>query len=148
VDKLTTENLMNELDFSLPAERVTAAFDRLAAERGYPKRIRSDNGPEFTSNHFHGWLEQHAMIHDPIDPGKPCQNGYNESYNARLREECLNEHIFLSAPDAREKIENWSKHYNNVRPKRALEGIPPRVYARHPATTNKLEISLLRSGTN
>jgi len=106
------------------------------------------SGPEFTSNHFHSWLEQHGIIHDPIDPGKPYQNGFNESYNARLREECLNEHIFAPVPDAREKIENWSKHYNNVRPECALRGIPPRVYARHPATTNKLEISLLRSGTN
>jgi len=56
---------MNELDFSLPAERVTTALDRLAAERGYPKRIRSDNGPEFTSNHFHGWLETRPWGYTP-----------------------------------------------------------------------------------
>ena len=127
---------------------MTAALDQLAAERGYPKRIRSDNGPEFTSNHFHSWLKQHGILHDPIDPGKPYQNGYHESYNGRLREKCLNEHIFAPVPDVREKIGNWSKHYNNVRPKGTLGGIPPRDYARHLAINNKPEIPLLRSGTN
>lgn len=129
VDEFSTEALAIEVGFSLPATKVTAILDEVAAIRGYPERIRTDNGPEFVSAHFQSWCEEHGVHHNPIEPGKPYQNPICESFNGRFRAECLDQHLFLSVTDARNKSDTFKDDYNNERPKRALGGIPPRLFA-------------------
>jgi putative transposase len=114
VDDFTKESLAIEVDRSLPGDRVVAALERLKWLRGLPKSITVDNGPEFSGSVLGNWLsEQSPEVHlDFIDPGKPTQNAFIESFNGRFRDECLNEHWFVSLKDAQEKIETWRKEYN------------------------------------
>ena len=130
VDETSTEGLLAEPRFSFPARHVTRALDEVARARGaYPKRIRSDNGPEFVSAHFQQWCVEHHVIHDPIEPGKPFQNPYCESFNGRLRAECLDAELFVSLADAQQKLRRFLGLYNHSRPKRSLGGIPPSEWA-------------------
>ena len=130
VDEFTRECLGNEVDRSLPAERVTALLDRIAKERGLPKTIVMDNGPEFVSKELHRWAyRNHVTLHF-IDPGKPTQNAFIESLNGTLREECLNAEVFEDVPDSRTKIERWRRRYNTRRPHSSLGSIPPAEFAR------------------
>ena len=129
VDDCTREALAMEVDFSLPAIRVIRVLDAIAAERGYPESIVIDNGPEFISIALGLWAEERGVRLSFIQPGKPVQNCYVESFNGRFRDECLNEHWFTSLDDARRVIGDWMRHYNDEREHGTL-GMTPREYAR------------------
>lgn len=133
VDDCTREALAMEVDFSLPAARVIRALDEIAVERGYPQAIVTDNGPEFISVALGIWAEEHGVTLSFIQPGKPVQNCYVESFNGRFRDECLNENWFTSLADARAIIGAWRQHYNEEREHGTL-GMTPREYARNRAT--------------
>lgn len=129
VDVFTRECLALETDTSIGSLRVTRVLDRLIAERGAPQSIRSDNGPEFTSRAYLAWsLDQHIeLVH--IRPGKPIENAYIESFNGRLREECLNVSWFRNLFDARRQIDAWRDYYNIQRPHSALNYQTPKEFA-------------------
>ena len=129
VDDCTRESPAIEVDFSLPGERVVAVLSRLARTRGIPKAIVCDNGPEFTSAALDEWAYQHDVILDFIDPGKPTQNAFIESFNGTFREECLNENWFVSLADAKQTIEAWRVDYNTQRPHSKLRDCTPREFA-------------------
>ena len=116
--------------FQTVEEREQGPSAGVAAERGLPRSIRVDNGPEFTSKHLDQWAYLNGVELDFIRPGKPTENALIESFNGRLRQECLNENWFLSLNDAREKIESWRQDYNHDRPHRALKGLAPTQFAR------------------
>jgi putative transposase len=105
IDDFSRECLATVLDNSLSGERVVRELDRIASSRGYPLMVVSDNGTELTSNAVLKWQEDHVVEWHYIAPGKPMQNGFVESFNGRLRDECLNEHILTSYAHARNIIE-------------------------------------------
>ena len=129
IDDFTRESLATEVDTSLPGMRVTRVLDRLADERGLPEVITVDNGPEFAGKTLDAWAYAHGVRLHFIDPGKPVQNAFIESFNGRLRDECLNEHWFMSLPAARTIIEAWRDDYNTVRPHSALGNRTPAEFA-------------------
>jgi len=110
---------------SISGRRVAAFIDRLAVFHGYPQRVRVDNGPEFTSAFFHQWAAEKSIQLEHIRPGKPSDNAFIESFNGKLRDECLNEHWFLHVQDAQEKVESWRQLYNEVRPHSSLNDQTP-----------------------
>ena len=119
VDVFTREPLAIEVDTSLPGTRVVEVLERLVQARGAcPKEIILDNGPELTSRALDQWAYANGVRLHFIDPGKPQQNGYAESFNSRFRDECLNEHWFLSLADARRIIEDWRVDFIQNRPPR------------------------------
>lgn len=120
VDACTREALAIEVDTSLPGARVVRVLDRLAAARGCPIELVLDNGPELTSIVLDQWASAHGVQLHFIDPGKPVQNAVMESFNGRLRDECLNQHWFTSLADARQIIEVWRDDDNHQRPHSAL----------------------------
>jgi putative transposase len=101
----------------------------VALSRGAPRTIRVDNGPEFISKALDRWAYEAGVTLDFSRPGKPTDNAFVESFNGRLRDECLNAHWFLSLADARSKIEAWRRHYNESRPHTALGWMTPREFA-------------------
>jgi putative transposase len=109
---------------------VTRALDRLAADRGLPRILRTDNGPEFCGRAMLTWAHARGVTLRLIEPGKPTQNAYIESFNGRFRDECLNEHWFTSLAHAQTIIEAWRREYNEERPKKGLGGLTPADYAR------------------
>jgi putative transposase len=117
------------VDHGISGTYVTRLLDQAACFRGYPRIVRTDNGPEFTSRAFIAWAQQHGIEHVLIDPGKPMQNGYIESFNGKFRDECLNEHWFTSLSQAREVIAEWRRDYNEVRPHSSCGRIPPAQFA-------------------
>lgn len=129
VDDHTRECLAIEVDTSLSAHRVCRVLDRLVAERGHPKRLLTDNGPEFTGKVLDRWAYEHRVEHQFIEPGKPVQNPFVESFNGTMRDECLNEHWFLDLDDAKELIEVRRVDYNTERPHSSLGGIPQGEFA-------------------
>lgn len=135
VDDCTREVPAIEVDFSLPGARVVAVLDRLARSRGIPKAIVCDNGPEFAGEALDEWAYQHNVALDFIDPGKPTQNAFIESFNGTLREECLNENWFVSLADAQRTIEVWRIEYNTERPHSRLRDCTPREFALHLTST-------------
>jgi putative transposase len=128
-DAYTRELLAVEVDTSLPALRVVRVLERLHRERGLPERIVIDNGTEFTSKALDQWAYENNVTLHFITPGRPMENGYIESFHGRFREECLNEHWFLTLDDAREIIEDWRIDYNQVRPHSALGYLTPEQFA-------------------
>lgn len=118
-----------EIDTSLPGLRVIRALERAIELYGKPNRIVMDNGPEFTCLIFIAWLLRQGIEPCWIEPGKPIQNAYAESFNARFRDECLNQHVFTSVPHARALIEDWRQDYNAVRPHTSLDGLTPDEFA-------------------
>jgi putative transposase len=130
VDDCTRECPAIEVDTSLGGLRVRRVLDRIAGERGLPEAIVLDNGPEFRSRVLAAWSEQRGVRLEFIQPGKPVQNAYVESFNGRLRDECLNANWFTSLNDARRKIETWRQDYNQQRPHSALNYLPPTEFAR------------------
>jgi putative transposase len=129
VDDFTRECLATEVDTSLPGLRVARVLDQLGEERGLPEVITVDNGPEFAGRALDAWAyERQVQLHF-IEPGKPVQNAYIESFNGRLRDECLNEHWFGSLYQAREIIEAWREDYNGVRPHSGLDNRTPQEFA-------------------
>jgi putative transposase len=113
-DQLTRTGLVAEVDTSLPGGRVVRVLDGLVAERGKPAMIVSDNGTELTCNAIIKWTEENGVEWHYIAPGKPQQNGFMESFNGKLRDECLNEHVFSSLAEARRLIEAWRIDYNRA----------------------------------
>ena len=111
--------------------RVTRVFDRLALDRGLPRVLRTDNGPEFCSRAMLTWAHQRDVALRLIEPGKPNQNAYVESFHSRFRDECLNEHWFTTLAHAQAVIEAWRREYNEERPKKRLGGLAPAHYAKH-----------------
>jgi putative transposase len=129
VDAYTREMLAIEADTSLPALRVIRVLDRLPQHRGMPVRIVIDNGTEFTSKALDQWAYANKVTLHFITPGRPMGNGYIESFHGKFREECLNEHWFLTLDDARETIESWRIDYNQLRPHSALGYLTPEEFA-------------------
>lgn len=136
LDTATRECLAIEVDTSLPGQRVVRLLDHLAAWHGTPKRITVDNGPEFTGQALDQWAYAHGVELDFIAPGKPMQNGYLESFNGKMRDECLNLHWFRSLPEARWIIGAWKEEYNTERPHSALGDRTPQEYAREDRTAS------------
>ena len=132
VDDFTRECLALVVDTSLTGLRVGRELDRIAELRGYPCMVVSDNGTELTSNAILAWQQEHAIEWHYIAPGKPMQNGFVESFNGRLRDECLNEHLFVSLKEARQIIEEWRIDYNTNRPHSSLNGLTPVEFATRP----------------
>lgn len=130
VDAYTRECLALEADFSLGSGRVTRVLERAIAERGRPEQVRSDNGPEFTSRRIIGWAEEWKVGLVHIQPGKPMQNGHVESFNGRLRDECLNTSWFRTLNDVRETLANWRREYNYERPHSSLDYRTPEQFRR------------------
>ena len=129
VDNFTRESPAIEVAERLGGQRVVEMLMRLAEERGLPKMIRLDNGPEFTSRLLDQWAYLNGVELDFSRPGKPTDNAFIESFNGRFRQECLNESWFLSLEDAREKVETWRQHYNTERPHGALGNLAPVEFA-------------------
>jgi putative transposase len=132
VDDFTRECLGLVVDTSLSGLRVTRELDRIVELRGQPRMIVSDNGSELTSNAILAWQETRAIEWHYIAPGKPMQNGFVESFNGRLRDECLNEHLFTNLNEARQIIEEWRIDYNTNRPHSSLNGLTPTEFAARP----------------
>ena len=129
VDAYTRECLALEVDTSFASRRVTRVLESIVAERGVPQTIRCDNGPELTSRHFLAWCIERQIELQHIQPGKPTQNGRVESFNGRLREECLSVSWFQNLFDARRKIAAWRKEYNEERPHSSLGYKTPKEFA-------------------
>jgi putative transposase len=129
VDDATTEAVAVVPARALGGLPVTRILDRLAIERGLPKVLRTDNGLEFCGRAMLTWAHHRGVTLRLIEPGKPNQNAYIESFNGRLRDECLNEHWFTSLAHAQVVIEAWRREYNEERPKKGLGGLTPAAYA-------------------
>ena len=132
VDDFTRECPVIEIDTSLPAERVVQVLERLAGSRPVPRTIVVDNGAEFTGRVLDAWAHERGVALQFIRPGKPVENAYIESFNGRLRDECLELHWFLSLPDARRTIEQWRVGYNSARPHNGLAGRAPDEFIEEP----------------
>jgi len=128
-DDFSRECVDITVDYGISGEYVTRLLDRAALFRGYPAAVRTDNGPEFTSRAFLGWVQTKRIRHLLIEPGKPMQNGYIESFNGKLRDECLNEQWFETLHQARVTVAAWRRDYNEVRPHSSLGRIPPAQFA-------------------
>lgn len=129
IDAFTRESLAISVDTSLNGQSVLNVLEDLIAERGLPEVIVSDNGTEFTSNKVIIWQSSKELKWEYIEPGKPFQNGIIESFNGKLRDECLNEHWFISLAEAKRLIEKWRIYYNNERPHSSLKGKTPNQVA-------------------
>jgi putative transposase len=130
VDDFTRECPAIEVDTSLPGLRVIRVLERIAAERGgLPAAIVLDNGPEFAGRALDAWAYAKGITLAFIRPGKPVENAFVESFNGRLRDECLNEHWVTSLADARQIIEDWRRDYNQTRPHSSLGGLTPAEFA-------------------
>ena len=128
-DDFTHECVDIAVDHGISGQYVTRVLDQAACFRGYPKAVRTDNGPEFTSRAFIAWTQQHGIRHLLIQPGRPMQNGYIESFNGKFRDECLNEHWFTTLQQARDVIADWRRDYNQVRPHSSCGRISPAQFA-------------------
>jgi len=129
VDAYTRECLALEVDTSFASRRVTRVLEEIAQQRGLPQSIRCDNGPEMTSRHFLAWCLEKKIELVHIQPGKPTQNGRVESFNGRMREELLRVSWFENLFDARRKIADWRKDYNEQRPHSSLGYRTPSEFA-------------------
>ena len=125
LDQCSRECLVMAADTSMPGLRLVRELDALVQKRGKPKVIVSDNGPELTSRAVLIWAADNGIDWHYIQPGKPQQNGYTESLNDKIRDECLNEHWFGNLAEARRIIEDWRQDYNHVRPHSALDYLTP-----------------------
>lgn len=130
VDDATHESVAVMAEHSMGGNQLVRALDQICSLRGRPAVIRSDNGPEFIGKAMLNWAHRNAVTLRPIEPGKPNQNAYVESFNGRLRDECLNEHWFTSLEHARAVIDTWRREYNEERPKKSLGGLTPAQYAK------------------
>lgn len=130
IDDHTREALAIDAATTLPGADVVRILNRVAAERGYPSSLVMDNGPEFTGRALDQWAYEHGVSLEFIQPGKPMQNGFAESFNGTFRNECLDRHWFLNLRDARYEIERWRQDYNTQRPHSSLGYLPPAEYAR------------------
>ena len=130
VDDATHESVAIAPERAIGGLALTRILEEVRRDRGLPRVIRTDNGAEFCSRAMLTWAHEHDITLRLIEPGKPNQNAYIESFNGRLRDECLNEHWFTSLAHARVLIERWRREYNEERPKRILGGLTPTQYAK------------------
>ncbi len=130
VDDFTHESLCIEADRNLPSEKIVGFLNLLKTTRGLPEIITCDNGPEFISQNIDVWAYQNKVQIKFIQPGKPTQNAFIESFNGKFRDECLNQHWFLNLADARKEIEIWRNDYNENRPHRSLNMKTPNEFAK------------------
>nr|WP_244114286.1 IS3 family transposase [Burkholderia gladioli] len=137
VDDATHEAVAIVPERAIGGHVLTRILDRVALLRGLPKAIRTDNGKEFCGRAMLTWAHRRGVKLFLIEPGKPNQNAYIESFNGRFRDECLNEHWFTSLSHAKVLIEAWRREYNEERPKRSLGGLTPATYARQLAAKAK-----------
>ena len=121
VDQFTRECLCLLAAQSLTGEKVTQALEPIVRQRGAPRSITVDNGSEFASRVMDAWAYRQGIQLDFIRPGKPVENGFIESFNGRLRDECLNVDVFFTLKDAREKLAHWQEDYNVLRPHSSLQ---------------------------
>lgn len=128
-DDFSHESVMITVDFSISGAYVTRQLDQAACFRGYPRAVRTDNGPEFTSKAFMSWAQAHGIKHILIEPGRPMQNGYIESFNGKFRDECLNENYFETLAQACQIIAQWRQDYNEVRPHSSIGFMSPAAFA-------------------
>jgi len=142
VDDCTRECLAIEVDTSLPGLRVQAVLERLADTRGLPQSITVDNGPEFDSKVLDQWAYRTGVQLSFIRPGKPNENAYIESFNGKFRDECLNEHWFISLAHARSIIEAWRIEYNTERPHSSLGNRTPQEFAADRAKNDEERVFL------
>ncbi len=129
VDDCTREALAIDAGFSLSAARVVEVLEQVLAGRGQPSAIVCDNGPEFTSRALLRWAHGRGITLDFIRPGKPVENAFVESFNGKLRDECLNMHWFLTIADARHRLEAWRVTYNTARPHQGLGQLTPQQFS-------------------
>lgn len=141
-DDCTRECLAAVADVSLSGRRVARELDRVIAGRGKPKSIVSDNGTELTSNAILSFAADAKLDWHYIDPGKPVQNAFIESFNGRLRDEFLNETLFTSLAQARFALEDWRRDYNAVRPHSGIGWLTPAEYAAEFATRRAKALEL------
>lgn len=128
-DDFTHESIDITVDHGISGGYVVRVLEQAARFRGYPRAIRTDGGPEFTSRAFLGWAHAKGIEHILIEPGKPTQNAYIESFNGKFRDECLNEHWFETLAQARAEIAAWRRDYNEVRPHSSCNRMPPAKFA-------------------
>lgn len=125
IDQFTKECPLIVLDFSISGVRVTRELDWLLLTRGKPEAITVDNGPEFAGIALDRWAYKNEVKLDFIRPGKPVENAFIESFNGKLRHECLNQHYFKTLEEAKSKVEDWRIWYNEFRPHQTLDGLTP-----------------------
>ena len=141
IDEYTRECLCIHVDRNIGAKTVQAVMAELVDEHGAPKHIRSDNGSEFIEKNLRAWLADQNIKTLYIEPGSPWQNGFIESFNARLRDECLNREVLYSLSEARVVIEDWRWKYNNIRPHRSLGYITPIRFAQKEINAQGMDYS-------
>lgn len=134
VDDGTHEAVAVHPEHAIGGDHLVRVLERICAARGYPRIMRSDNAKEFTGRAMLRWAHESGVALRLIEPGKPNQNAYIESFNGRLRDECLNEHWFLNLAHARSILDAWKREYNEQRPKKGLGGLTPSQYAHKLAT--------------
>jgi putative transposase len=136
IDEHTRESLAIDVAASIRSGRLIEVLTKLVSEHGAPKYLRSDNGPEFVSKAVLKWLLQSNIDTALIDPGKPWQNGADESFNGKFRDECLSLEWFRNRAEAKIVIENWRRHYNEVRPHSSLSYQTPVEFKSKRSSTN------------
>ena len=136
IDEFTREALAIDVAGSLRSGRVIEVLARLISVHGAPRYLRSDNGSEFLSRKILTWLAAEKIETALIEPGKPWQNGTNESFNGKFRDECLSMEWFRNRVDAKIVIESWRRHYNEVRPHSSLANLTPAEFKRQLSTTS------------
>lgn len=143
IDEFSRECLAVEVDTSINGVRVTNVLNRVAANHGLPEMIKVDNGPEFIGKALDAWAYQRGIRLQFSRPGKPIDNRFIESFNGRLRDECLNDNWFMSIDHAREIVEDWRVDYNNARPHSSLDDLTPHEFA--DKEREKLQLTLVQS---
>jgi putative transposase len=142
VDEFTRECLAIDVAGSIRSGRVIEVLSKLVSVHGSPKHLRSDNGPEFVSRKVLKWLVQSNIDTAHIDPGKPWQNGSNESFNGKFRDECLSMEWFRNRIDAKITIEQFRRQYNEVRPHSSLGQLTPAEFKQKLSSTNNPELAI------
>lgn len=150
-DPCSKEVPVIELDVSIGGERVCRILDRLFLTRPLPETLILDNGPEFAGTALDAWAAQHGVSLHFIQPGKPVQNAFIESFNGKFRDECLNEHWFVTLQEAQLVIEAWRREYHEERTHRAIGDVTPQEFITHyqtraPAGVNFLSFGLINGG--
>jgi putative transposase len=145
IDQWSRESVLVEVGHSLTGKHVAEALERASWGRPLPRTITVDHGTEFTSKALDAWAWEHGVELDFIRPGKPIENALIESFNGRLRDECLNVYEFVSIEDARQRIEAWRQDYNTCRPHGALGHLTPSEFAqagrKRTSQTTELQLS-------
>ena len=130
IDDFSRQHVDQIVDTSISGARLARYLDELGTTRSLPRTLVLDNGPQFTSKAMFFWAKRTGVRLHFIQPGKPTQNAFVESFNGKFREYCLDLHWFGSLTEARDIIERWRTHYNQIRPHRSLGNMPPSMFAR------------------